>query len=232
MSVNRDVVVKMVTIAKGFEVNNDNRSIFLTCYSMMTENMLKSIEQNKFHDNVWVDKLLHRFADYYFDALGCFDCQKATPLVWQEVHKAAEIKKLHVIQHLLLGVNAHINYDLVLTLYDLLSPEWNDLSKELQKMRYQDHCLVNSIIGTTIDRVQDELIEKYAPSMNLIDTIMGRLDEFLLLKLISEWRDSVWDHTQKLLKLTHQSERDDYIIEVEKKVLKRADWIDTQVWFT
>lgn len=231
MSVNSGVVDKMLVIAKGFEAEKDNRTIFLYCYSMMTGNMLKSIEQNKFYDNEWVNQLLHRFAEYYFDALSCYDCGTEVPAVWREVHKAAATKNLHVIQHLLLGVNAHINYDLVLSMYDMLSPEWKGLSDEMREKRYQDHCLVNAIIGDTIDKVQDEVVEKYSPLMKVIDRIMGRLDENLLLKLITEWRDSVWEHTLNLLELTSEKDRTKYILDLEKKVLKRADWLDTQIWF-
>tara|TARA_R110002049_G_scaffold91682_2_gene228225 strand:- start:2183 stop:2881 length:699 start_codon:yes stop_codon:yes gene_type:complete len=231
MEVNNSVVDKMMETVKKFEANKDNRTIFLHCYSMMTANMLLAIEQNKFHDTQWVNQLLNRFADYYFNALTCYDCGEETPTVWKEVHKAAASKKLHVIQHLLLGVNSHINYDLVLTLYDMLSPEWADLSDEMRVKRYQDHCLVNLIIGDTIDKVQDEVVEKYSPSMDVIDKLMGRLDEFLLLKLITAWRDKVWDHTQELLVLEGEAERTKYILELEKKVLKKADWLDTQIGF-
>ena len=231
MEVNNSVVDKMMETVKKFEANKDNRTIFLHCYSMMTANMLLAIEQNKFHDTQWVNQLLNRFADYYFNALTCYDCGEETPTVWKEVHKAAASKKLHVIQHLLLGVNSHINYDLVLTLYDMLSPEWADLSDEMRVKRYQDHCSVNLIIGDTIDKVQDEVVEKYSPSMDVIDKLMGRLDEFLLLKLITAWRDKVWDHTQELLVLEGEAERTKYILELEKKVLKKADWLDTQIGF-
>ena len=231
MEVNNSVVDKMMGIVKRFEANKDNRTIFLHCYSMMTANMLVAIEENKFHDSQWIGQLLNRFAEYYFNALTCYDCGEETPMVWKEVYKAAATKKLHVIQHLLLGVNSHINYDLVLTLYDMLSPEWPGLSDEMRVKRYQDHCLVNLIIGETIDKVQDEVVEKYSPAMDLIDKLMGRLDEFLLLKLITEWRDTVWDHTQKLLVLESEVDRRKYILELEKKVLKKADWLDTQIGF-
>ena len=113
----------------------------------------------------------------------------------------------------------------------MLSPEWADLSDEMRVKRYQDHCLVNLIIGETIDKVQDEVVEKYSPSMDVIDKLMGRLDEFLLLKLITAWRDKVWDHTQELLVLEGEAERTKYILELEKKVLKKADWLDTQIGF-
>ncbi len=231
MSIDRGVVEKMLAIAGTFEMNKDNRTIFLYCYSMMTDNMLMAIEQNRFQDNVWVEQLLHRFADYYFDSLSCYDGGATTPKVWDEVYKAAATKHLHVLQHLLLGVNAHINYDLVLTLNDILSPEWDHLSEAKREMRYHDHCLVNSIIGQTIDKVQDDVVEKFSPSMQVIDTLMGRFDERILLKLISEWRESVWHHACELLALKNEEDRAAYILEVENKVLKRTDWLDTEFWF-
>jgi hypothetical protein len=39
----------------------------------MTEKMLVALEQGSFEDVEWVDRLLHRFADYYFDALSCYE---------------------------------------------------------------------------------------------------------------------------------------------------------------
>jgi hypothetical protein len=212
----------MMATARELEANQDNRTIFLYCYSMMTSNMLVAIEEQRFHDNEWVERLLHRFADYYFDALTCYECGDETPAVWQEVHRVSLTKRLHVIQHLLLGVNAHINYDLVLTLYDMLAPEWESLSPEMRRQRYEDHCLVNTIIGDTIDKVQDEVVEKYSPAMNVVDQLMGRLDEMLLLKLITEWRESVWENTQELLAQEGPEARQRYILDVEKKVLRRA----------
>ncbi|MEZ5004164.1 MAG: DUF5995 family protein [Chitinophagales bacterium] len=228
MATHRAVVEKMLDLAKTFEAKQDNRTIFLYCYSMMTDNMLLAIEQERFKDNAWVERLLHRFAEYYFEALTCYDCGAETPAVWHAVHVAASTKKLHVIQHLLLGVNAHINYDLVLSLYDVLAEDWNNMTDEMRDLRYQDHCLVNEIIGNTIDKVQDEVVERFSPMMNVIDRIMGRLDEMIILKMISEWRDSVWHHTQEMLVITQEEERNRFRNDLERKVLKRADWLDTQ----
>ena len=52
----------------------------------------------------------------------------------------------NVLQNLLLGINAHINYDLVLTIYDMPAPEWERLTEEQRRRRFQDHCTVNVII--------------------------------------------------------------------------------------
>ena len=229
MSIDRGVVNKMFTMADNFEASCDKRAIFLYCYGMMTDNMLEAIDQGRFHDNRWVFELLHRFADYYFDSLDRYNAQVNAPKVWEEVFKAATDPQLHVIQHLLLGINAHINYDLVLTLYDVLSPEWDRLSENERNSRYQDHCLVNTIIGQTIDKVQDELVEKYAPGMKLLDSLMGRLDEFFLLKIIEDWRDDVWNHTMNLLGNHDSVTRTAFIMELERKVVKRSDTLDTHI---
>ena len=132
---------------RNWQQQDDQRHVFLTCYRMMTANMLLAIEENKFHDREWVSKLLHHFADYYFEAVSCYDCGNNVPPVWQEVHQLTMQNKLLKVQSLMIGVNAHINYDLVLALYDLLEPDWNQLSETDREKRYEDHCKVNEIIA-------------------------------------------------------------------------------------
>jgi hypothetical protein len=201
---------------------NDQRHIFLSCYRMMTANMFQSIESDAFHDKEWVNKLLHHFSDYYFEALACYDCGEEVPLVWQQVHQFTKEKNLHEIQQLIIGVNAHINYDLVLTLYDMLLPEWTGLSAEEQKNRYDDYTLVNEIIANTIDKVQDEILEPSDPIMGWIDRALGRLDEYLLSRLINSWRQDVWENAQKMLELTTATQRETFRQRVERNVMQRG----------
>lgn len=220
-----EIVQKMDLLAKEWENRHDKRGIFLRCYCMMTQNMVIALEEGRFVDKAWVGHMLHRFAEYYFDALACFDCGEEVPNAWKYVHHAAEQEDLHVLQHLFLGVNAHINYDLVLTLHEILKPEWASLSEQEKDNRFQDHLLVNVIIEETIDKVQDEVVEKHAPGMDLIDKLMGRLDEKMIAGLVRRWRKSVWKHTLVLLESEDDSQVNDHIQEVENDVLQTAAWI-------
>ena len=220
----------MYALADEWETRQDRRAIFLRCYGMMTANMMTAVAANRFEDQVWVDQLVHRFADYYFDALACFDCGERVPMVWQYVHEAAAEKRLHVIQHLLLGVNAHINYDLVLTLVELLEADWDNMSIYDRQRRYQDHQMVNTIIAETIDEVQDEVVEKYSPAMDLVDKLMGRLDEKLLVSMISNWREGVWEDAMKMLSHPDRDERQQLISELEIEVLKKARRLELKLW--
>jgi hypothetical protein len=108
-SINAPVVARMDKLVQQWEANADRRAIFLKCYMMMTRNTLLAIERHEFNDPEWVERLLHRFADYYFVALEAYEQNpSATPLVWQLTHNATRRKRVSPLQHLLLGVNAHI----------------------------------------------------------------------------------------------------------------------------
>lgn len=187
---------------------------------MMTANMLLSIEDGYFQDRNWVDSLLHHFADYYFRGLEPYEQNRHTPAVWRQVHDTTRKKKLHALQYLLMGVNAHINYDLVLTLYDMLQPEWQELAPGQKKLRFQDHCKVNDIISGTIDQVQDEILREEDPVLGWLDAGMGRLDEYLISRLIIGWREDVWEHAQELLMARNKKEYELLRRDLEADVLK------------
>jgi hypothetical protein len=148
----------MQELVQTWEAASDRRAIFLNCYLLMTRNMLTAVDADEFIDRDWVYALLHRFADCYFGALEAYEQGNAgTPAVWQTAHDATREPQTHILQNMLLGINAHINYDLVLTLVDMLEPGWAQLSSLQRARRYTDHCRVNAVIGRTVDVVQERL---------------------------------------------------------------------------
>ena len=214
-----------------WEEAGDQRAIFLSCYSIMTGNMLEALTSGRFQDQLWVDRLLHRFADYYFDALTCFDCgDRPTPRVWRQVHEASSRRPLHVLQHLLLGMNAHINYDLVLTLDDLLRPEWADLDGASRLRRRDDHRGVNEVIAETIDVVQDTVVERHEPLMDWVDRLLGPVDEYLLSTLVSRWREEVWETAVRFLDHPSPEAREVLRRQLEERVLERGELLLRASW--
>ena len=200
MSLSPPVTERMRHQILQWEGQGDARAIFLSCYALMTENMLAAVRGVRFQDTAWVHRLLHRFAGYYFEALDCYDCgDDPTPRVWRQVHDASRHRPLHVLQHLLLGMNAHINYDLVLTLDELLRPEWLRLDEAGRRKRLQDHRQVNTIIAETIDEVQDSVVERHDPVLEVADVLLGPLDERILSLLVTHWREEVWEKAVDLL---------------------------------
>jgi hypothetical protein len=211
----------MQELIRRWEEDHDKRSIFLTCYLMMTSNMLTAIDQAEFIDPGWVNQLLHHFADYYFVALEAYEREASTaPPVWQLAHNTTRDPNALPIQNLLLGVNAHINYDLVLTLTDLLRSEWGSLSDQSRTNRYADHCRVNDVIARTIDAVQDQVIEPAMPIADIFDKLLGPIDEIIISRLITHWRESVWRHVIGLLETCEIDEQARLIRQVEEEALK------------
>ncbi len=163
-------LLRMQEWIERWNQNQDRRAIFLSCYQMMTANMLEAIQRGEFSDGGWVNHLLHRFADYYFMALEANEQgQENVPTVWKAAFRAAASRIYSPLQNLLLGVNAHINYDLVLTLEELLQPEWQRLSPAQRAVRRSDHNRVNRVIAATIDAVQDQILEPAMPMMQMVD---------------------------------------------------------------
>jgi hypothetical protein len=193
---------------------------------VMTRNVLSALDAGEFKDTHWVRNLLHRFADYYFEALQAYDSANPdVPAVWQLAHSQAGKPETNVLQNLFLGVNAHINYDLVLTLVDMLEPEWPHLSEQHRQWRYGDHCHVNEIISRTIDTVQDTVIERYSPMLDIVDKLLGQFDEWLISQLITGWRDQVWQHAIHIIETPEPDKRHILRTEIEAATLKRANAI-------
>lgn len=214
---------QMQSQTEAWQRSNDKRFIFLRCYTMMTQNMHRGTLEGRFEDPTWVEQLLLRFAEYYFNALDAYEKDpERAPKVWKQAHDASRERKLHVLQHLFLGINAHINYDLVLSLYDGLHVEWPSLTEERRNIRKRDHEQVNDIISETIDAVQDEVIAVHSPMMAAVDKLMGRMDEWLLTQLISGWRGEVWHETMRLLNTVTEEGREAIRLSLEKAVLKKG----------
>ena len=212
---------------EAWSTAGDRREVFLRCYSMMTANMHDAIGRGAFADGPWVDRLLHRFADYYFDALEQWNAlPESAPAVWQVAHERTRRPETAVWQHLLLGVNAHINYDLVLTVHELLEADWASMTEDERTLRYGDYCLVNSIIAETIDAVQDDVIAPAMPVGAILDRLMGRLDEYLISRFITSWRDRTWEHAVSLLDAQDGQQRAAIVRSVEEQALRTAGRIN------
>lgn len=199
-----------------WESSGDARAVFLGCYEMMTRNVLAALAADEFHDPAWVSHLLSHFAGYYFSALDAYEAGEAsTPPVWDCAYRAAARHGAPAVQQLLLGVNAHINYDLVFATADLLVDEWEAMPAEDRAKRQADYNHVNEVIGRTINQVQAEILNRREPVLEIVDVMLGPLDEWLVLLEVSHWRDAVWAQA-----LHHVSLRDPVARELHRDAVE------------
>jgi hypothetical protein len=203
----------------------DGRAVFLDCYLRMTHAVLDRIDAGGFDDPVWVARLLDRFADYYFDSLDGGEACRPIPEPWVLAHAAAVGQDAHPFQLLLAGVNAHINYDLVATTFDVLADEWFVLDDAGRAVRHHDYDTINDVIAATADLVQDEVLERRVAWFAIADRMLGRWDERAAVKLLTTWRTQVWRHTMELLAEPDDDRRVERLARLEHQCARRARWL-------
>lgn len=218
-------LLRMQQLSSDWTGRGDRRAIFADAYATMTAGMVEAIERGEFGDCVWVDRLLHRFADYYFDAIDLYDSGGECPLVWRHALGAAGAADLHPLQHLFLGINAHINYDLAFALADVLD-DWAGLDDVLRNGRHADHDAVNLVIARTVDEVQVRVVEPLSPAIGFLDRLMGSVDEWAFSRLIAGWRDDVWHDAVELVEAESPDHRQEVSERIEKRASRMADLIE------
>lgn len=217
---------KLSNLVQKWQSQRDRRVIFAHTYYLMTGNMLSALHEGQFHDRVWVTRLLDKFAEYYFKALEKFEHLPFTaPPIWRVAFQVAENENSYVAQHLLLGVNAHINYDLVSTLIEVMKDEWKTLSPAQKRQRYEDHTHVNRIIETTFDETQQLVIARYSPTLDKLSQVSFNLDNLVISSLIRSWREQAWIHAIDYLEAGNRDRRLAVLQETEYIALRRADMI-------
>lgn len=165
----------------------DLRGVFATAYLHITRSLQKSILDQQFKNNPWTEKYLVRFGDLYRIALIYYDRSRPAdvPKSWQISFEAADRKEGFIIQHLLMGINAHINHDLAIALYDVGI-------KSNQADKYDDHNRVNNILEDATEGLKNEVSSKYAPILRRLDRAAGTMDDRLIQFSIPKAREHAW----------------------------------------
>jgi hypothetical protein len=167
----------------------DRRAVFLTVYTRMTARIRARIDRGGFRDPDWLRAYTTAFANYYRRAFLAFERGDlgAVPDPWRIAFGTALAGDALVMQDAFLGSNAHINYDLALTLRDVgIDPD--------RSGKRADHRAVNEVLARLVDIQQDVLAEMYASGIADIDVALGRVDERLSLLGLTEGSSIATDH--------------------------------------
>jgi hypothetical protein len=165
----------------------DRRGIFCTAYLRITSALEAELETAGFRDPDWVARYLVCFANLYRRALLAYEVgdRPAVPKAWRIAFDAARDGTGLVIQHLVLGINAHINHDLAVALGAVgIDPD--------RATRYADHTRVNEVLGRATAELKESVGTMYAPLLNRLDRVAGSLDDQLTAFSIPKARDHAW----------------------------------------
>lgn len=181
------------TLERRFHDLDDRRAVFLTIYARVTDVVGKRIDAGGFNDPDWVADYLVTFANYYRRAVYDYERGElaSVPVPWQIALAAAEAGDTLYIQDAVLGINAHINYDLAFALDEVTT-------RPNRTAKYEDHCSIMGVLDQLVDETQERLAEEYADGIGAIDRSFGRVDEWFSVFTIDEARDNAWDRAVAL----------------------------------
>ena len=182
---------------------------FACLYRRMTAAVLEGIRTSKFQNADRMTRLDVLFADRYLTAYDQFRQKKPTTQAWRLAFEACRRNEITVIQHLLLGINAHINLDLGIAAA-LTSP--GEAIHDLEK----DFNMINGVIASLTRTVQDELTQIWLP-MRLLDRITGNADDDLINFSIGVARAEAWRVAMDLAFMT-EAQQKPYIVSLDNRI--------------
>lgn len=179
-----EVLKKLDEIIIWCKENKSPAGYFACTYRIMTAQVLKGIQQKKFEDNPRMILLDLAFAQRYLETWKTYSNDKKCTNSWYIAFEATKNKDLLILQHIFLGMNAHINLDLGVSAASIMPyRKINPLKKDFEN--------INTVIASINQKVQDSL-NKICYPVNPIDQLSNGKDNVVLDFAISKARDTSW----------------------------------------
>lgn len=165
---------------------------FGALYERVTTNVRRAlVAGNVFHDNPRMERLDVVFANRFLAAWDQHSSGGAPSQSWQAAFALLDDPGPLVVQHLLIGMNAHINLDLGIAAATVapspaeLASLWPDFKK------------INEVLSRLVIVVEDELGE-ISPRLKRIEDFAPALEDLLFDFGIDVARDLAWELAQEL----------------------------------
>ncbi len=166
---------------------------FLGTYRRTTLAVGKAVDDGLFEDPEWVERWDVAFAELYLSALDAHLSGGTPSRPWRLAFDApAELPALRLV---LLGINAHVNYDLPQALLAVITDE--DFTDErLMDRRRRDHARIDGVLAGRVAAEDDELASRSARS--LLDRALQPQNRVASKRFLREARLKVWHNTIEL----------------------------------
>jgi len=218
------VIARMDEIVNQCRSSNSRIGYFAVLYRQVTIRIKEGIENNEFEDNQRMEKLDILFAQRFFDAYDTYLNESTPTKSWTCAFEASKSTGHMVLQHLLLGINAHINLDLGIATVETMK------GKNLLEI-LNDFDRINLILSELVDGVKANL-SKVSPVFGFLIQFANGKDEILLNFSIQLARDGAWKFANKYFIAEDQliclNDRDKSIANLAQKIIspgRRLSWI-------
>jgi uncharacterized protein DUF5995 len=201
----------------------DHNAVFALAYLRTTQTYRWARDQSGyFADTAWVNHEDAVFAKYYFAAYDNWaaGARGDVPQAWLIAFDAAAARQVNGSGDLLLGMNAHVNRDLPITLaaIGMATPDGQS--------RKPDHNKVNQFLNTVLQPLLEELATRFDSSILHIQTPYG-VGYTGLFQTLAVWREQAWRNGELLANATTPEARAVALQEIETYAATQALTIKT-----
>jgi hypothetical protein len=201
----------------------DHNAVFALAYLRTTQTYKWARDQSGFFtDTPWVNHEDAVFAKYYFAAYDNWagGARGQVPQAWLIAFDTAAARQVNGSGDLLLGMNAHVNRDLPITLaaVGMATPDGQS--------RKPDHDKVDQFLNTVLQPLLEELAARFDSSIIHIETPYG-VGYTGLFQTLAVWREQAWRNAQLLANATTPAARALALQEIETSAATQALAIKT-----
>lgn len=217
-----EVITRLDEIIETECTHNSCMAYFPILYRKVTVRIKEGILNNEFENNPRMEKLDVLFANRYIDAHENSGLNKPFTKSWRNAFEAAKTGKLLIMQHLLLGINAHINLDLGIAVAETVGDDGELLDFE------NDFNKINEILGSMIANVEAKIIS-VSPLFGLLDKFGKGREDKLVSFSINIARDGAWLFANQYHispnKINELNSRDTIIAMLAEKLITQKSWV-------
>lgn len=172
----------------------EDQAEFLGTYERTTEAVGAAVRASAFEDPAWVEAWDVTFAQLYLDALDAdLSGTGRVPRPWRLAFDAPP--STSPLVHVLLGVNAHVNYDLPRALLAVISDD-DFTDPRLVARRRRDHERIDGILASRV-AAEDRQLSAHS-ARTLLDRALRPANRWSAQRFLSEAREKVWHNTVEL----------------------------------
>jgi len=208
-----EVIQALETIITDCISRKDRLGYFAALYHQVTVRVKEGIEKNEFEDGKRMEKLDVIFANRYLTAVQQFRQQQAASSCWLAAFNRTRKGNTLVLQHLLAGMNAHINLDLGIAAVETVA------GGDIHAIR-KDFNQINMIIASLVFEVLNEL-NRVSPLLSLFG-LHATNDSILIQFSVSNARDGAWSFAEELSSKISEAEKKDCMQKRDMTIEKLA----------
>ena len=186
----------------------DRRGWFTALYRQTTRAVRDRTAAGAFDDPERMGRFVGRFAARYLEPLHAHREGRPVPRCWRVAFEAGSDHL--ILQHLLLGMNAHVNLDLAVVAAETCP------RGEITSL-HDDFMRVNDILGALLPKVR-LCIGRFSPLLDVIDRVGGGEDDEILNFSLRVARKEAWSQALVLASTDDPARRAELIDSLDRSV--------------